>query len=267
MDIVQGISRDQETADMLYCYASHHRTFSDVIVAHSVNVAIYALKLFSSLSYGRGEIEKIGATALLHDIGLFDIPRQIVYKKTDVTEKEYDVLKTHSSLGHERLSGIPDEYRFVADLTLDHHERIDGSGYPRGLKNIPEITELFGMMDFFEAVTHNRPQRGPITPHEAMRMMLSSGREGVFSPKALKAFINTFSLFPVNSVVKLNSGEIGQAVRTNPNWPLRPKVRIILGNDGYPTKEKKEVDLLHEDILFITADISDSIFTHTYSEL
>jgi hypothetical protein len=126
-----------------------------------------------------------------------------------VNNELLDVLKTHSSLGHERLSGIPDEYRFVADLTLDHHERIDGSGYPRGLKNIPEITELFGMMDFFEAVTHNRPQRGPITPYEAMRMMLSSGREGVFSPKALKAFINTF----------------------------------------------------------ITADISDSIFAHTYSEL
>jgi len=123
------------------------------------------------------------------------------------------------------------------------------------------------MVDFFEAVTHNRPQRGPITPHEAMKMMLSSGREGVFSPTALKTFLNTFSLFPVNSVVKLNSGEIGQVVRTNPSWPLRPKVKIILGSDGYPPKGKKEVDLLHEDILFITADISGSIFTDTYAEL
>ena len=267
LDIVREISRDQETTDMLYCYASHPQTFSGLIVAHSVNVSIYALKLFGSLSYPEEEIEQIGATALLHDIGLFDIPREIVYKKTNVTEKEYEVLKTHSALGHEKLSGIPDQYQLIADVILDHHERIDGSGYPRGLMKVPEVTELFGMMDFFEAVTHNRPQRGPITPHEAMKMMLASGREGLFSPKALRVFLNAFSLFPSYSVVKLNSGEIGQVVRTNPNWPLRPKVKILLGRDGHPLEEKKEVDLLHEDILFITGDISDSIFTDTYSEL
>jgi len=267
LDMVREMSRDQETTDMLYCYASHPQTFSDVIVAHSVNVAIYALKLFGSLSYPVEEIEQICAAALLHDIGLFDIPREIVYKKTKVTEKEYEVLKAHSALGHEKLSGIPDEYQFIADLILDHHERIDGSGYPRGLGKVSERTEPFGMVDFFEAVTHNRPQRGPITPHEAMKMMLASGREGVFSPKALRAFLNAFSLFPAYSVVKLNSGEIGQVVRTNPNWPLRPMVKILLGRDGHPLEEKKEVDLLHDDILFITGDISDSIFTDTYSEL
>jgi len=79
--------------------------------------------------------------------------------------------------------------------------------------------------------------------------------------------VNAFSLFPAYSVVKLNSGEIGQVVRTNPNWPLRPMVKILLGRDGHPLEEKKEVDLLHDDILLITRDISQEIFTDTYSEL
>jgi len=267
IDIIGGITKDQETIDMLYCYASHPRTFSDVIVAHSVNVAIYALKFFGSLSYPEEEIGNMGVAALLHDIGLFEIPREIVQKTEALTKKEYDTLKTHSSVGHEKLSGIPDEYQFIADLILDHHERIDGSGYPRGLKNIPGIAELFGMMDFFEAVTHNRSQRGPITPHEGMKMILDSGRQGVFRPKAVKAFLNAFSLFPAYSVVRLNLGEIGQVVSTNLNWPLRPKVRILLGNDGHPLEKKKEEDLLHDDILLITQDISQEIFTDTYSEL
>jgi HD-GYP domain-containing protein (c-di-GMP phosphodiesterase class II) len=267
LDIIRGILKDQETINMLYCYASHPHTFSDVIVAHSINVAIYALKLFGSLSYTRDETEKMGAAALLHDIGLFDIPREIVSKGEAVTEKEYAILKTHSTIGYEKLSGIQNEYKLIADLILQHHERIDGSGGPRGLSKVPEMVELFGMMDFFEAVTHNRAQRGPMTPHEGMKMMMESGREGVFSPKALRTFLNAFSLFPAYSVVMLNSGEIGQVVRTNPNWPLRPMVRILLRNDGHPVEERKEVDLLHDDIRFITGDISDRIFTDTYSEL
>ena len=122
------------------------------------------------------------------------------------------------------------------------------------------------MVDFFEAVTHCRPQRGPLTPHMGMKMLLES-KKGKFSRETLTAFVNEFSLFPVCSVVQLNSREIGQVVRANPNSPLRPIVRILLRSDGQPVEEEREVDLLHDSVLFITEDISEKIFTDNYFKL
>ena len=268
LDIIAPIAKDRETIDGLYCYSDHPATFSDVIVAHSVNVAIGTAKLLGSLSLSREDITKIGAAALLHDIGLYDIPENIVYKEEQeiVSRAEYNELKTHPTIGYERLSSAGEQHQLIPSIALAHHERIDGSGYPKGVRTLSEITQLFGMVDFFEAVTHSRPQRGPLTPHRGMKMLLKS-EKGKFSRELLTAFVNEFSLYPVNSAVQLNSGEIGQVVKTNMNWPLRPIIRILLRSDGQPVQEKREVDLLRSDILFITKDISDQIFTDNPVEL
>jgi len=268
LDIIAPIAKDREMIDGLYCYSGHRATFSDVIVAHSVNVAIYTTKLLVGLSLSREDITKIGAAALLHDIGLYDIPEEIIYKEEEeiVSQAEYKELKRHPIIGYERLSSARHQYQLIASITLEHHERIDGSGYPNGAKTLSEITELFGIADFFETVTHSRPQRGPLTPHMGMKVLLESKR-GKFSREVLKAFVNEFSLYPVNSVVQLNSGEIGQVVKTNMHWPLRPIIRILLRNDGQPVQEKREVDLLRSNILFITKNISDQIFTENYVKL
>ena len=268
LDIIATIAKDQETIDRLYCYSAHPDTVSDVIVAHSVNVAICTAKLLLGLSLSRGDITKIGTTALLHDIGLYDIPEDIIYKEEEeiVSRAEYNELKRHPTIGYEKLSSAQDQYKLIPSITLEHHERIDGSGYPNGLKTLSEITELLGIVDFFEAITHCRPMRGPLTPHMGMNMLLES-KKGKFSRETLTAFVSEFSFYPVNSVVQLNSGEVGQVVKTNRNWPLRPIVRILLRSDGQPQEAKKEVDLLQNSILFITKDISDHIFTDNFVKL
>ncbi|MFH1243864.1 MAG: HD domain-containing phosphohydrolase [Pseudomonadota bacterium] len=259
MGAIEGIAVDRETVNMLYCYSAHPDTFSDIIVAHSVNVAVYAVKLFASLSYPFKDIIRIGTAALLHDIGMYGIPKEIVSKEKPVSDKEYEIIKRHVQIGSEMLWSDQDEYRFFPVIARDHHERVNGSGYPNGIRNVSEITELMGVVDFFEAVTHRRPQRGPLTPHRGIRIIMDS-REGVFSRKAIKSFINVFSVFPVYSVVRLNSGEIGQVVKANTNSPLRPIIKVIFGRDGQQLAEEKEINLMQERELYITKDISDRVF-------
>ncbi|MEW6616225.1 MAG: HD domain-containing phosphohydrolase [Thermodesulfobacteriota bacterium] len=266
LDVITGIVAYAENIDMLYYYSAHPDTFEDLIVAHSVNVAIYAIKMAFSLSYSKDDTIIIGIAALLHDIGMYDIPNRIINKKKVISDKEYNVMKKHTKIGYDKLLEVKDEYRIIPKVAFEHHERVDGSGYPKGLRGISDISELIGMVDFFEAVTHSRPQRGPVTPHEGVKMLLGMKHE-VFSIDMIKAFFNVFSFFPVYSVVRLNSGEIGQVVKGNINWPLRPFIRILFKNDGQPIEKKKEIDLLHDNNIFITKDISDRIFIDNYFKL
>ncbi len=261
-----GIADDPQVAETLYCYATHPDTFTDAVVAHSINVCIYAIQLARALSYGKEYIIKTGAAALLHDIGMYSVPREITEKRETVTEAEFEILKRHTTDGYEKLYDARDHLALVPVVAHEHHERVDGSGYPQGKRTLQEIVELFGLVDFFEAVTHYRPQRGPVTPHQGIKMLME-GKYEYFSPNLLKTFVNVFSLFPVFSVVRLNTGEIGQVVKSNLDLILRPVVKVLLDKHGQPLSQKKEVDLSEEKNLFITKDISDRIFIDSYFKI
>jgi len=263
LDLIAGITESSEAIELLYCYSAHPDVFSDVIVAHSVNTAVYAIKLALNLSYSKETAIKIGAAALFHDIGMYSIPREIVYKKEVISNEEFEIMKKHTGVGYEELFEVHDDNKLIPATALEHHERIDGNGYPNGIKTISEIIELLGIVDFYEAVTHQRPQRGPITPHEAVKMLLHL-KYGVFSQKMLKTFVNVFSLFPAYSVVRLSSGEIGQVVKMNVNSPLKPVVRLFFDSNGQTVGKRKDVDLSNERHLFISKDISDRIFIDNY---
>ena len=266
MNLSESIVKDPKMAEMLHCYAAHPETFSDVIVSHSINVCIYAIQFARGLSYSVENMIKIGASALLHDIGMYKVPREITYKKETISGEEFEIMKRHPTYGHDRLFSADNNLEMVPVVAHEHHERIDGSGYPKGKVILEEIVELIGMVDFFEAITHNRPQRGPITPHQGVQMLMGRKHE-FFSPKLLKTFVNIFSLFPVFSIVRLNTGDIGQVVKSNLDWILRPTVRVLFDKHGEALPVKREVDLSKDEHLFITKDISDRIFIDTYFDI
>jgi HD-GYP domain-containing protein (c-di-GMP phosphodiesterase class II) len=254
---------DPEIIDPLYFYSAHPDTDSDVIVAHSVNVAIYVLKFAMSLSFPEEMVRKMGVAALLHDIGMYEIPDDIVYKREKITSREFKILKNHTHIGNNELAVVEEIDKSIPMVALEHHERIDGSGYPKGLKSLSELTELFAIIDFFEAVTHHRPQRGPVTPHAGIEMLMGL-KHRVFSKKAIKSFISVFSVYPAYSIVRLSSGETGQVIRTHIDWPLRPVVRVLFDKNGQLVNWEKEIDLFIHDTLFITKDISDRVFIDNY---
>lgn len=260
------IAEDINRSEMLHCYAAHPDTFSDIIVAHSINVCIYAIQLARGRNYSSEDLINIGAAALLHDIGMNKVPKEIVYKNETISPDEFEIMKRHTTDGYNELSIHENDLKSISSVVLEHHERIDGSGYPQGKDVFGEIAELIGLVDFFEAVTHHRPQRGPITPHEGVQLLIAC-KYAPFSPRLLKAFIKRFSLFPVFSIVRLNSGELGQVIQSNPGCILRPVVRILFDSYGQPRTDMKTVDLSKEMDLFIIKDISDRIFIDKYFQI
>ncbi|MCG6534605.1 MAG: HD domain-containing protein [Syntrophales bacterium LBB04] len=266
LDLIRGLLSRPEVFDPLYYFSSSPETFFDVVTAHSVNVAVYAVKLARSMSYEPEKIAKIGVAALLHDVGLLDIPPQLVNTQKELSGSDLLTLQEHTIIGYAKLKGSEQDLPIVPVTALEHHERVDGKGYPRGISSPAEEAELIGIVDFLESVTHYRAQRGPITPHEGMRMLLDQRHE-IFSKDLLRTFIHEFSVFPVFSIVRLNTGDIGQVVKVNPAWPLRPVVRIFFQGDGQPVLESRIVNLWEEKHLYIAKDISDRVFIDHYFRL
>ncbi len=260
-DLVESLVRYPETIESLYYFSAVPEMYGDVIVTHSLNAVIYTIKLAETipLTLPAEDRKRLALAALFHDIGMYDIPPEVVNKRDIVTAEEYELIKRHPAQGQEwlREAGYPDD--LLTTIALTHHERIDGYGYPRGIKDLSEYAELIAMVDFFEAVTHYRPQRGPITPHEGIRRLIDL-KKAIFSPPLLKQFITVFSLYPVYSVVRLNSGEIGQVVKTDRNRPLRPTVRIFFDRNGKAATGRRTVDLVKEGCIYIARDISDRVF-------
>jgi len=206
---------------------------------------------------------KFALAALFHDVGMYEVPRKIVHKRDLITLEEFEVIRRHPEDGERRLREVIAADELLRTVALEHHERIDGKGYPRGTKSLSRFAELIAMVDFFEALTHHRPQRGPVTPHEGMQHLIRL-RHGIFSPATVKLFIKGFSLFPVYSVVRLNTGEIGQVMATHPDWPLRPTVHVFFDRNGQVVSNGKEIDLVKEKFIYIVKDISDRIFVDHY---
>lgn len=265
-DLVQSILKYPGIIDPLYYFSSVPEIFKDMIVTHSLNVTIYALKLAGTIHVAREDLTKFTLAALFHDIGMYDIPPEIVNKHDLITNKEFETIKSHPRDGRSRLMEIREADQLLPAVALGHHERVDGKGYPEGSKSLLEYVELIAMVDLFEALTHYRPQRGPVTPHEGMRMLIQL-KDGIFRPSMVKLFIKGFSLFPVYSVVRLNTGEIGQVVATNPDWPLRPIVRIFFDPNGQAVSEGLEIDLSKMNFIYIAKDISDRVFVDNYFKL
>ncbi|MHB8772812.1 MAG: HD-GYP domain-containing protein [Syntrophales bacterium] len=265
--LINSLLTHPEAIDPLYHFSALPEMYDDVIVTHSLNVVIYTLKLAATLPLPlpSEDRKRLALAALFHDIGMYDIPLEIVNKREMVTAAEFEVIKRHPVQGRAWLaeSGVDN---LLTSVVLTHHERIDGQGYPRGVKDLTEYAEVVALVDYFEAITHERPQRGPITPHEGMRRIIDL-KKAIFSPPLLRQFIAGFSLYPAYSIVRLNSGETGQVVRTNRNAPLRPTIRIFFDRNGKTLPEGANIDLAKNSTLYIARDISDRVFVDQYFKL
>jgi HD-GYP domain-containing protein (c-di-GMP phosphodiesterase class II) len=250
--------------EMLRCLASNPVAGEDYMARHAVNVAIYSVVLYTSLKFPAEEIVTIAAATLLHDIGMQAIDSGIVFKKGTLSSEEFDSVKQHTILGKERLSGADDVSAMAAAMANGHHERMDCSGYPRGTNVLPDTIRYLGFLDSFEALTHDRPHRQALAPHEAV-CRLTARENSTFDMATRKAFLNAFSFFPVSSIVKLSTGEIGQVVGVNENRPLAPLVRILQSQGGKTGAEGRLVDLSREHLISIVKEIPDRELLSKYA--
>ena len=217
---------------------------------HAVNVAVLSLVIGMELRLNKNELYELCIGAMLHDLGKAFISKDILFKKTTLDEAEFEVIKTHTTKGYEYISQqyeLPVSAKLIA---LQHHERLDGSGYPSGYKNVDihKLAKIVAIADVYDAMTSDTPYRKAVPPHEAIELIMgSAGR--LFDFEMAKIFVRKIVPYPVGSLIKLSNGDVGVVQETRINYPLRPKVKII--RQSAVSIIIKEIDLMVETNLVI----------------
>ncbi|TPG71579.1 HD-GYP domain-containing protein [Brevibacillus laterosporus] len=222
------------------------------VFVHSFNVTIYTVLVGLKMGLNDKEIGDLALGAMLHDVGKMLIPPEILNKPGRLTDEEYEIVKQHTEIGFELLRkqiGIP---LLTAHCAYQHHERIDGSGYPRQLKDmeIHPYAKILAVCDVFDALTSHRVYRSPMLPHDATELLFA-GSGTQFCKNVLEEFRNSISVYPVGLGVTLSSGVSGVIIKNNPGLPSRPIVRI-LENEAHEKVNPFEVDLTTELSLVIS---------------
>jgi HD-GYP domain-containing protein (c-di-GMP phosphodiesterase class II) len=212
--------------------------------ARALQVSIYLLVFARFLQLRRDELELLGLLGLLQDIGKTRLPAQLLQRGGPLAPEENELAKRHVEYSAEILAATPGLPLRLPELALLHHERQDGSGYPRGLKGAQ--IGLYGAMaaiaDTFDALTALRPYAEPLAPSSALSYLYKERGIG-FHAELVEQFIQCVGAFPVGSVVELNSGEIGIVITQNLVRRLKPRVMVVLDGEGNPMRPHKILDL------------------------
>ena len=220
-----------------------HERFS--LAAHSVNVAILTMRVGLELGMKPVSLIDWGMAALLHDIGMTKISH-LLQVSEHLNPEEVEAMREHPLWGERiarRCSELPS---LVREVIIQEHERADGSGYPNRLAgaDINEHAQLVGLMDVYEALTHNRPYRQAVLPAEAARVLTGDYRRA-FSRKMLRAFLHALPAYPVGSWVRLSTGALAMVIANHESALFSPAVQVFRGRDA-ELATPETLDLLRE---------------------
>ena len=236
--IQQAIARPNAAIKLLDVAHYDEYTFR-----HSVNVALLFLAL-SRDTYPMTRLINMVIGAVLHDIGKTRIPTSILNKPGKLTKEEFELVKSHASLGADILRQHGGFVREVIDITHYHHERWDGSGYPKGLKGpqIEQHVQIAAVCDVYDALTTSRSYKTKMDFYSAMNIIATNAGTH-FSHEAVKLMVRKIGLYPVGSFVLLSDGHVAVVKRTDEFKIIRPVVCTLYDSDGRPVSPPKEIDL------------------------
>ncbi|MFZ5641393.1 MAG: HD-GYP domain-containing protein, partial [Bacillota bacterium] len=234
------------------------RALNNYTFAHSVNVAVLSLITGVGLGFAHEKLKQLAIGALFHDIGKIGLPEDLLAKEESLTEVEAAEVQKHAEAGFEILRKVAGMSLLSAHVAFQHHERFDGTGYPRRLREggINEYARIVAVADCYDNLTADRPGNPRVYPQQAVEYLIYNS--GIyFDPDVVKNFIDNIALFPVGTPVLLNSGDRGLVSKVHKGFPTRPVVRIIRDREGRPVNPPFEIDLLDKHVYFLTGMLSE----------
>ncbi len=224
----------------------------------SVNTAILSTLIAIELKMANHKILQITTGAMLHDVGMLKLPKDILEKRGGLSEAELQRIQAHPLYAYKIICKEMLYPEDVGVIALQHHERWDGEGYPRRVAGaaIELGARIVTVADAFEAMVSEKPYRNSMMGYQAMKNLLSDNSRR-FDPDVLKAFIKTMGIYPIGSIVLLNNGALARVVEVHGDAPLRPQIRILIDEFGktYKQDDGELVNLLMEKSLFIARAI------------
>ncbi|MBW2137207.1 MAG: hypothetical protein JRH06_06590 [Deltaproteobacteria bacterium] len=244
----------------LYNYSILVHGGRDDLVTQTVAVTFASMKVGKGLQYDDKRVLDLGLAAFFENVGMYKLPQDILDKENSLNKWEKDLIRQHPVFGHELLSGVEAQYDWHADIALQAHERYDGLGYPFGLagEEIREEALIIGLMDRYVAMCSDRPYRKRSMPPEVVKYILGDGKKSM-EPGRLKAFLEQISLFPVNTMVKLNNQCTGRVISANEKNPFRPAVEILYDSSGNKVKEAEIINLIETPLYYISQTVDETV--------
>lgn len=237
------------------------RVFDDYTFAHSVNVCILSLVTGITLSYNNIKLKELGIGALLHDIGKTKISKEILNKPDDLTEEEFNEMKNHPQYGFDILRQYPEISLLSAHIAYQHHERLDGTGYPRKLaaEDIHEYAKIVAVADVYDSLMADRPYRPSYTVNQALAILKRSAGSHL-EGRIVNALAANIAVYPIGTLVELNTGNIGIVSDVNKEQPTRPIVRVIYDRKNKHNCPFLEIDLSKKSTILIVRELTSQEF-------
>lgn len=212
--------------------------------AHSVNVCVLSTLIGRSLGYGRSSLLLLGIGSILHDLGKIFVDPAILTQRSPLTWEQFRQVQEHAELGYQAMrthTSIPNSAAITA---LQHHERLDGSGYPQGVDaaQLGVFSRIVAVADVYDAISSDRPYRSALAPLDCIRL-LGQEERGRLWPEAVDALLARIAPFPEASTVRLLSGELAVVIRCTPEAPHRPEIAIFTDPAGEMLSQPMVVQL------------------------
>jgi HD-GYP domain-containing protein (c-di-GMP phosphodiesterase class II) len=243
--LIEGVFRNQEAVGALL----RLKDSGEYRYHHGVSMAVWAAILGRHIGLHRDELEKLAVGCAMCDVGMTQLPPELLDQAENLTDQQRKIIQAHPIMGAQLVSESKDVDFEILGVIENHHERADGSGYPRGLDGaaIPLLARIAGLVDTYDAMITARPYATARTSHEATQELLDC-KGTLFQEALVEQFVQAIGLFPTGTMVELNTGEVAIVVTQNDTRRLKPEVVIVMGYDKEKLDSLKVVDLANQQI-------------------
>lgn len=247
-ECVESVIRNPDALSWM----SKVRSQDEHTAEHCLNVCILAISFGRHMGMDNQELRHLGLCGLLHDVGKMRIEPTLLTKRGNLSERDEKILKAHAIYGRNLLMASPGVYNGAIDVAYSHHERVDGLGYPRGIKSagISHFTKMISIVDAYDDMTANRNYAESITCTEALKTIYRN-RGTQFDERLALEFIKAVGLYPAGTLVELKNGLVGIVLETNKKHHHLPRVIVLLNAKKEKLDKERVLNLekIHEGTL------------------